>query len=148
MWSMYADSHRGICIGFNLEKLYRSLKSKNRYNEIIMLIVKYSKELKPNCFFKDPFKAVIEWLRTKSIDWEYEKEIRIAFGPFVESKDKSGFVSFDLDSIEEIYFGCNMDENNRDTISDLLQAKSLKCKQYKMSLNDNKYKLEINKNSC
>ncbi|WP_282037347.1 DUF2971 domain-containing protein [Saccharicrinis aurantiacus] len=141
MWSMYADSHKGLCVGFNFEKLYRSLKSQNEFNEVIPLFVKYSKVLKSNCFFEDSFKAVVEWLRTKSIDWKYEDEIRFAFGPFNEYKSNTGLVSFNLDAIEELYFGYNMDPKEEQTIVEQINSKNIKCQQFKISLNDTEYKL-------
>ena len=148
MWSMYADSHKGLCFGFNLEKLYQSLISMNKFDETAILKVKYTNELKPNNYFEDRPKAVVEWLRTKSYEWRYEDEIRIVFGPFQESKEKLGFVSFDLSAIEEIYFGCNVTENNEEKIIDKINQKGLKSNFYKVSLNENKYKLEINKKGC
>ena len=148
MWSMYADSHKGLCLGFNLEKLFRSLISMNKFDETTILNVKYTNELKPNNYFEDPLKAVVEWLRTKSHEWRYEDEIRIVFSPFQESKGKLGLVSFDLSVIEEIYFGCNVTENNEEKIIDKIKQKGLKSTFYKVSLNENKYKLEVNKKCC
>jgi len=71
MWSQYADSHQGICIGFNLEKLYRNIKTLS-YKEIALLNVKYTEKLEANNYFIDGKKAVINWLRTKSNSWKYE----------------------------------------------------------------------------
>jgi hypothetical protein len=143
MWSLYADSHKGICIGFNIEKLYHSVK-RNGYNEVALLKVIYVNELEPINFFEDSYKAVANWMRTKSDSWKYEKEIRLSFGPYKANNADCDFVSFDLKAIEEIYLGSQMQNEEEDKIIKFIESNNLTTKIYKISLNDQKFKLERN----
>ncbi len=149
MWSLYADSHKGICIGFNLEKLYHSIK-KNGFKEVALLKVNYVKELEPFNFFEDSFKAVINWLRTKSNSWKYEKEIRILFGPYNTNNNDHDFVSFDTYSIESIYIGSKVLDEEKANLIKLTEDKNMTCKIFDVSLNDKLFKLEPKeiKNCC
>ncbi len=144
MWSQYAESHKGICVGFNLEKLYRSLKA-NCYNEITLLKVIYSEELQPLDYFEDEFKAVINWLRTKSNLWKYEKEIRISFGPidFIGCDHK--FVSFAKEAIEVIFVGSNMEEDKEKMIIQIADNLYNKADIFKMHINSTCFSLDANK---
>jgi len=120
MWSKYADSNKGFCIGFNLEKLYRSLKNRSIFDEVTLLNVRYEKELNSNDYFADELKAVIDWLRIKLDKWSDEEEIRISFGP-IEFKDTDHqFVSFDKNVIEEIHFGSKMDKSEEREIIQII----------------------------
>ncbi len=143
MWSQYADSHKGICIGFNLEKLYRSLKV-NPYKETALLKVKYTKELHAMDYYEDGFKAIINWLRTKSNLWEYEKEIRISFGPIDFKGSDHKFVSFAQEAVEVIYIGSMMEEDKENQIVQIVENKYKKADIFKMTLNTNSFKLDIN----
>jgi hypothetical protein len=141
MWSLYAESHKGICIGFNLEKLYRSIK-RNGFSEVALMRVVYVQELEPINFFDDSFKAVINWLRTKSNLWKHEKEIRISFGPYNTNNKDHDYVLFDIDSIEAIYFGSKMQDEEKEKLLNLIMTKNINCKTYNVFLNDRMFKLE------
>jgi hypothetical protein len=143
MWSQYADSHRGMCIGFNLERLYRSLKD-NRYKETALLEVIYTNDLISNNYFEDSYKAVIDWLRTKSDSWKYEDEVRVMFSPIIFDKTNIKFVAFDKNVIEEIYFGSKILNQNEETITKMIENSFPKVNMFKMRLSTNEFKLISN----
>jgi len=109
MWSHYSNSHSGVCIGFNLLKLYDSLDE----NDKGLFKVNYCKKFIAKDFFIDKSDSIIHFLRTKSEKWEYEKEVRLVFTNLNLNEDKEAFVNFSNQGIEEIIFGANfLTENN------------------------------------
>lgn len=140
MWSQYADSHKGICIGFNLEKLYRNIKTLP-YKEIVLLNVKYTKKLEANNYFIDGKKAVINWLRTKSNSWKYEKEIRISFSPIQFDDKETVIIPFDKSVIDSIYLGSKIKEEDERILKNILYENYPNANIYKMGLSDNSFSL-------
>lgn len=83
MWSHYADSHKGICIGLKI--IYKNnqkfLKFKNKKNNIHVEATKVTYELKnkkiPAVDYHFLTEDMLEEsLRTKSECWKYEEEYR------------------------------------------------------------------------
>ncbi len=102
MWSHYAAKHSGICIGFDFP---------HKYDEnFIMCPVKYLDELKPIDGKTDVLRVIMYWLTTKSIRWDYEKEIRA----ITKSKSTNDYelLRFDPIYIKEIIFGCNVKDKD------------------------------------
>jgi hypothetical protein len=89
LWSHYADKHRGIALGFDIDDRF-------------VVEIDYSDERLPMEFVDDdPAKGVTEayvnkLVRTKYKHWIYEDEVRLVFG-LDESTRESGsyFVPFD-----------------------------------------------------
>lgn len=75
MWSHYAASHTGVCLGFNLEHLYSFIS--NVSSEKMMVQVSYTDTFSAIDFYTRKREAIIQWLKTKARIWSYEEEIRI-----------------------------------------------------------------------
>ena len=99
MWSHYADKHSGICVGFNFPHKYD--------NKFILCPVKYLNELKELDGATDIYRVILYWLTSKSIRWEYEKEIR-AISRCKSPKTDHEYITYDSRYIKEIIFGCNV----------------------------------------
>lgn len=71
LWSHYADKHRGICLGFDLDDFYaQEVKyCDNRINPDKVKNVKYA----------GISGYVLDLLCTKYIHWQYEEEVRALF---------------------------------------------------------------------
>lgn len=99
MWSHYADRHRGICLGFNIE---RSMLEK-------VIYVDNRLEERAEIGFANDIKLFYELLRTKSSHWNYEQEYR-RFYPLSGATNEGGtyFAEFD-ESIQlaEVILGPN-----------------------------------------
>ncbi|MGA3014481.1 MAG: DUF2971 domain-containing protein [Bacteroidales bacterium] len=103
MWSHYADKHRGYCIGFYEEKLYK-LGDLQRGG-----LVNYEPE---NSFpsidpmEKDDDKKVVIATQLKSFDWQYEEEYRF-FKSFHNQTptDEERKLYFNDDCIAEVIIG-------------------------------------------
>lgn len=101
MWSHYADSHRGVCIGFDTKVL---LKNFTR-----IFWVKYKIKFPELDLLKMPIDSIFDILANKSNEWQYEKEIRI----LGEAKGNFPFIK---EAVREIIFGIRTTEEQRTTI--------------------------------
>jgi hypothetical protein len=91
LWSHYADKHRGMCLGFDVDD--RGLKP-----------VKYVKE-RPALKMPPTRESVDELLFTKYRDWKYEEELRNWFR-FDKREDGHYFYPFDdLVQLREVIVG-------------------------------------------
>jgi|SRR6267143_3161473 len=83
LWSHYADKHRGICLGFEIDE--RGLKA-----------VSYVTE-RPNLQIPPTKESMDELLFTKYRDWQYEEEWRNWFG--LDERDASGHYFYPFDDM-------------------------------------------------
>ncbi|HRI21631.1 MAG TPA: DUF2971 domain-containing protein [Panacibacter sp.] len=96
LWSHYADSHKGVCLGFDYDLI---IKKFPQFDE-----VEYSD--KPFYFdFRNPADSIAKTILRKSTEWKYEEEIRFIM-------ERSRCVNFPQDALLEINFGtrCNKRE--------------------------------------
>ncbi len=109
MWSHYTYSHKGICIGFKLTELYKDLSAKHP-NLLSMIRVNYTNQYEQKDYFEDIHSSLYHWIRTKSEDWAYEKEIRFLFINQELDTNLSKLVKFEREVISEIFLGSKMDK--------------------------------------
>jgi DUF2971 family protein len=125
MWSHYAHSHEGICIGFNSKMLIKAS------NPIYVAPVKYN-FIYPRIPAHVDDKVMMEIvLFAKSIDWDYEEEYRYITNSQVEIK-------IPTEVVEEIYLGCMITEENELLIKQIKaekfpHARLIKFKKSKMN---------------
>lgn len=103
MWSHYADKHCGVCIKFDSRLLEKSLKKDSMFCK-----TNYIKRIKTKKLSEHKEKAIKYWISSKGKDWQYEKEVRIILG-----SHKGESAPFDINSIREIIFGCNLTEDEK-----------------------------------
>lgn len=133
MWSHYADSHKGYCIGLDYNILLKIVRSIGP--------VTYSDKFPVLSLFpKDPVADFMQLFMTKSIDWAYEREIRI----IMRYKARQT-VKIPDECIKEIIFGYKMEEPHKKEIMDLIKTKSTPIEIFEATANDEKFKLDINK---
>ncbi len=104
LWSHYADSHKGICIGFDINDDNHLVPVKYLKNRLPFP----SEEIKRAGINANP-KILDDMLRTKFTDWRYESERRMYFGlgtPTKHNGQNLYFADFDSDFIpKEIFLG-------------------------------------------
>lgn len=106
LWAYYADSHRGFCIEYDLDKL-------QELNKIpIIFEVIYQKEIpkidEKAAFKEDGIKDILKLTSgRKSEKWKHEEEIRACIEPH-------GIFEYDYRAINAIYFGLKMPKNNNE----------------------------------
>jgi len=89
-WAHYSDSHRGVCLTFDVMGDLTFF--------VTPLNVLYQKEYPIYNYLDEPNNLATKLIRTKFIDWRYEKEVRII-------KNNNGYYTFDQKCITEIIFG-------------------------------------------
>lgn len=128
MWSHYADSHKGICIGFNFYKIYNKQtymlinKTINDIDTILEIIkVKYSKnKLKKVRRINFNDNNLKKGLTTKASFWNYEEEYRIILG-----EHSLFYISPEI--IKELIFGLQTSDSDiRKTLQEIHDSDFLK----------------------
>lgn len=98
MWSHYAKNHEGLV--FELDIL-KDLDFFNLFGE-----VSYKLDYEELSYIKDNREEITKVFLTKSIDWQYEKEIRII------DMNKNGNRVFNRKVVKSIIFGCKTSEDD------------------------------------
>ncbi len=134
MWSHYANSHQGICIGFNSDKIGNDIKG-------LLLEVTYQKTLPLNTIFdEDTITFAKKILGTKSDVWTYENEYRI-----MKCNGANESFTISHDSITEIILGCKISPSDKAEIIDIVSANLKDCSIYETVLSRTKFELELRK---
>jgi len=108
LWAHYANSHKGFCIEYDVNKLLSSYKT---FHELNTVKVEYESSC-PKLLIADVTQKDVmlqKMFGTKSIPWKYENEIRVIF-------DKAGVKNYHPSALKSIYFGLNMDELRQEDI--------------------------------
>lgn len=113
MWSHYANDHKGVCLCFKSKYKPSPPKQEPEYEYVLTINledaplykIKYQNVApkKLNFLDKSYHKRVPEFMLTKSLDWEYEKEYRTVL-PEEWTPNKNNFKKEEL---EGIIFGLN-----------------------------------------
>ena len=159
MWSYY-NSHKGICIGLNIDKLLKCCQYK-----FIGLIYPYPAEVKYRDILQKPdyFKDHNAWdelLTTKAKEWEHEQEVRlITRKPFwihagrdipkdlyeeelVDGKEIRHYPQLTGDCFESLYLGVNIFPNNKIKITKAAKELNPKIKIYQMTTDPDSFQLK------
>ncbi|WP_260563522.1 DUF2971 domain-containing protein [Alteromonas sp. KS69] len=138
MWSHYARSHKGFCVGFDTNSDFFNRKRSDVDEFYHLREVKYDKA-RPNKLISQ-LNAVNMFL-TKSIDWEYEKEWRMC--SVLEDCDKTidskpypiHLFKFPESAVKEVILGACMENSVKDNLLSLVRDKyaHISVKQAKVS---------------
>jgi hypothetical protein len=121
LWSHYADSHKGFCVGFNVRKLINFCG--RRYVELQELIsleeVSY-REKYPfiNAYEMSKNERLKGQVLTKSPEWRYEREYRLIW--FRGGNKK---LNIDDGIIKRVILGCKMTQVGKDEIISILKTR-------------------------
>ncbi|NDL64326.1 DUF2971 domain-containing protein [Acerihabitans arboris] len=127
MWSHYARSHTGFCIGFD-DSIADCIEDYAVFGD-----VNYSQAVPGFNYFTETLEnfAVAMFLH-KGLPWAYEKEFRIV-------TDKWGIKKFDKSLIKEIVIGCRAPVQLQDYVSELIDTD---IRVSKMGLSQDTYSLK------
>jgi hypothetical protein len=136
MWSHYANSHKGICIGFDYTKLFFIFNGKPLW----AVDIKYpeSNQYPKRDYLDDPDTRVKLYL-TKSLDWKYEKEWRIIFPEKGRTVQK-----FEPDAIVSVHLGCQISKEDKETVINWCLQRKPKPKIYETTKDKSSYSLKEN----
>lgn len=143
MWSHYANSHTGYVVGFNKEKLINFCKIALKKQKILFdcYEVKYSDtfpQLHP--LKSNTEEYVITPLITKNALWKYENEYRL-----IQTNGTDSIMTLDYDIYEQIIFGCNILDKDRNEIIRIIKENFPDISIYQLFIDDNQYKLNCKK---
>ena len=132
MWSHYTDSHKGICLKFDI------LNDLGFFETPI--IVKYDKEYPVYNHLSNPSKIFECLIQTKAECWNYEKELRV-----IKPHGPDGLYEFSKEALSEICFGVNTSEKDIQDIHNLVQANNFKNTKFKKAeISKSSFKILIN----
>lgn len=127
MWGHYADSHKGICIKYNLKSIYQGLYKNNPGVFACFKDIKYSDEEIVELFGQEKnFIRFYEAFYLKKEIWKYEDELRYLY---FDTTNNDNYLKIKIpNSIEAIYFGLNCSAENKDTIMKIMKDKKFVIK--------------------
>jgi len=131
MWSHYANSHKGFCIGYDKIELFKQTQG-------VLGKVSYAEEFPILPFLSENVADLIDLIMTKSKHWEYEDEYRI-----IKSDAPRKKIILRDNSIKEIVFGCKMEKTSKEEIIAIALAKFPTIKFYDCVLDNKQFKLSI-----
>ena len=160
MWSYY-NSHKGICIGIDMDKATPFLD--NMYGDVMIGCMKLEVQYKDIINKPDYFKAKEDLFQyqlcTKGKAWKHEQEVRLILldpspvymkllsgqndkkGP-INWKDVHAFGKLSGECFDSVYLGVNITQEDKDKITKIAQQINPNIKLYQMSIDPNAFKLK------
>lgn len=160
MWSHYADMHKGVVIGFDTSKDIINKCKKVTYEMGTINIdktIENRKKLKNNIPTSDINNLDNEQYQKalyyhKHRDWNYEQEYRCSY-PFSEKEyqdaiqkkeqTKYAFIQISEDSINSVYLGCKISEEDKLAILNIMSLKYPNIKCYQAQKSKDFYELDF-----
>lgn len=134
LWAHYANSHKGFCIEYDLDKLSKNALS--NYDISHVLHVSYENE-RPKVSANDSVIQIQkEVLGKKSLAWECENEVRLVF-------EKYGKKIIPEDAVTAIYFGLKISLKDRQEIMKRMSGRNVEF--YQIEHVGNLYQLKATK---
>ena len=134
LWAHYANSHKGFCIEYDLDKLSKHTLS--NYDISHVLHVSYENE-RPKVSANDSVIQIQkEVLGKKSLAWECENEVRLVF-------EKYGKKIIPEDAVTAIYFGLKISLKDRQEIMKRMSGRNVEF--YQIEHVGNLYQLKATK---
>lgn len=138
MWSHYADSHKGFCLGFKTDsEPFSKTDSKPHSGARRVNYLSEVPAVNPASLILDDIEDAFEaMIVTKYQCWDYEKEWRLFH---MEADTAYGYAAGTLDSV---YFGMSMPESQQFVIGKLLDGTGTKF--YRMERDPVKFSVRAN----
>lgn len=126
MWSHYARSHKGFCIGFDERSPFFNRKRSDTDEFYHLRKVEYAKDRPSNRVME---LSGVELFLVKSDDWLYEQEWRMC--AVLSDSDKTieaepypiHLFDFPKNSVKEIILGARMENNVKEQLINVLSSK-------------------------
>jgi hypothetical protein len=140
MWDNYADGFKGVCLIFD------TTVSGDKYYKIEGRKVRYFKNLPKYFFDGSGYMEVGHIIFSKTMDYEFEKEIRefISF-QFEEKIERS--IEFNPHALKGIILGARCSDKNKELIKQLVSKRKYKNIELIESNLDRKLKIKIDKHN-
>ena len=134
LWAHYANTHKGFCIEYDLDKL--SNYAQSNYDISHVLHVSYEDE-RPKVLGNDNVIQIQKKVfGTKSLAWKYENEVRLVF-------EKCGEKIIPENAVTAIYFGLRIGWEDRREIIKKMSGRGIDF--YQVERIENLYQLKATK---
>lgn len=133
LWAHYADSHKGFCIEYELNKLLKGQNPKHRYFDVTYTDNLPNISLSDILSKEDDNSLIRMMLGYKAKKWEYENELRII-------TENYGLNSYDYRAVKSIYFGLRISDSEITKIMDTMKGRNIRY--FKMKLKPNSFQLD------
>lgn len=146
MWSHYAESHKGLVLGFDEKTFYKHYNLGSGHFEKVKYhntkVTVDSSKFSPESISED-MGLLMSALSTKSTDWKYEAEVRsyLPSGLFTIYSKNTYSVKFNPESLKEIYFGAKMTDDNQNMIIDYCYSLNKSPRIKRLRLSETKFEL-------
>lgn len=130
MWSHYADSHKGYCIGLDSDILFECCRAQ-------IGKVHYANKFPFIPLFDESPNGLIGLTVTKSKKWKYEREVRVV------NTSPRQTVKLPEEAFLRIVLGCRMPESHKKAIYALLANKFSKSKVFETQINNRQFQLDF-----
>lgn len=147
MWSHYADSHTGVVAGIKCveedDSAWLAAQRVEYQEHFPTITVDEFIETSLGISEKKLEEiALRKFVTTKSRDWEYEKEWRVV-SHLIDSSVSYEDWKILSSELESIYFGCNISEENKMDILNILRQKYPNTKVYQSNKASSRYMLQM-----
>lgn len=159
IWSYY-NSHKGVCIGLNMEKVAEYLNpSLGIVVDNLRHEVQYRDIIKKPDYFQDATDFFHYQMCTKAKAWEHEQEVRMfILDPSPEHmnlpyepdeneiirKEPRFYLKIGGECFESIYLGVNIDKKEKEKIIKVARDLNPDIKIYQMEIDTNAFRLDAN----
>lgn len=141
MWSHYAISHTGYCVGLNKNNLLDGLL-REAGSDIFFLDVKYQDEYPEIHLIKDSDEDLLRVFSVKSKAWDYKDEVRIVIANETDPGGGGRKIVLTDNIIEEVVLGMNTSTAHEDKIVQVLQSLAVRPKLYKAVRKEREFGLD------
>ena len=133
MWAHYADSHRGICIQYEITK--ESLAIHNNDNQILRMVdVRYRNKKAMSDYI-----TIDNALLAKGECWEYEHEKRLIYfkkNTIDQAKNYDDYIQLEGFNIKAIYLGYRISESDKRDVIEAVKGKKINLYNIEFDNND------------
>jgi hypothetical protein len=146
MWSYYANSHKGFCIG-----LYTNIIGKHQQqlvpsDKVLILkkvnyqkrMIKYNIDNNSQSFTRRQLKELELLLFTKSSVWKHEKEFRLLY-----HDHPSTIYSFGKEAVAELIIGDNTSEKDKNQLIEKISSDNPSVRLRQAIKSNNSYNIKI-----
>jgi hypothetical protein len=149
MWSHYADSHKGFCVGLDLNQIVYDKDTQEQFLKEAKIMVRcyevhYYKEYPILEFHLDQRPDIesameaVQPLLAKSENWSYENEWRLI--TFFRNKF---FIKFKKTALKYLYLGCMMKETTKREILEIVQSNYPSLEVYQSKMKEKEFGLDF-----
>ena len=142
MWSHYANSHKGFCVGFDtsaLEAFFKRIFEEDEKHIVFPVKVEYQRNYPIFRFHGMDYREFyVRPLTTKSADWGYEKEYR-----YIRMEKADVQYSLDSGIIVEVILGCQMPSEHKSEIKEVLREKGSKAELFEARMKEKSFGLDF-----